>query len=578
MNHPAPHTKELRSVRAAAAGLAVLMITAHALLPAIQGAGAVPARIGVLVFLDDSDYRWADVGPEAGSTALCATTAACRQLGLSLNYTMSEYGAFVTDIGGLDAPADFSWWWYLLLWNASRGAWQEASVGAGELRLSAGDNVCWCPNSSAPPVPNPLMKYPWPSFRGNPGNTGIAPVTAYITHKVVWTADLANGPVDTTPAAADGRVFISTGGVYNWTTMTYDQPPHLYSLDATSGEQLWSAVTSAAGWQVSSPAVHNGRVVIGTSDGRVLAFSEATGSPLWSFAIGASPTGVTASPVATAEGVYIAAGDGRLYALSPEGNEMWEFPLGGPAYMSTPALSGGRLFAGTDNGTFWCVAINGTPIWNFSTEGKIRCSPVVSGGNVYVIETMYDGWTATRSVLHVLQSADGQPVSPAVDLPATTSSPVVDNGWIYLGDSSGLRAYMANGTQGWAAPTEGPVQSSPVRYGNELLFTDNSRNGTLHTCTVSYFSGNAPWNFTPEPRQYILGSPAIADCLLYFGSDNGKVYCIGMKDVSRPGPGTAGTGLPSEAQPLSVALLASAAIIVAYFVRGAGPRRWRHHE
>jgi outer membrane protein assembly factor BamB len=522
------------------AALTALLMTLPAAMPVSGAGGGAPAKAGVLVFLDDSDYQWRDIELAPGMSALCATVSACRELGLSFNYSMSQYGAYVTGIGGLNAPADFSWWWYLLLWNGTKGAWQEAPVGASDLNLSAGDNICWCPNNTAPPVPNPVTKYPWPSFRGNLKNNGIAAGRANVEDNLKWTADLANGPIDTTPAVASGRVFVSTGGIYNWTTMSYDQPPHLYALDAATGKQLWSAQTSAAGWQVSSPAVRNGRVIIGTSDGKVLAFSEDTGTPLWTFSTGASPTGVTASPVVTADAVYVATGDGMLYALSPEGKQMWNFSLGGPAYMSTPALSDGRLFAGTDNGTFWCVALNGTPVWNLSVAGKIRCSPVVSGDELFVIGTVYDGWTAVRSALHMLQLVNGTPNGKTIDLPATTSSPAVFtyvNTFFYIGDDSGIRAYDTTGYQNWANRTEGPVQSSPVLNRRaQVFYLDNSRNGSLHVGHTGWADWFPPWNFTPEPRQYILGSPAVADGFLYFGSDNGKVYCMGGSPAKTTGP------------------------------------------
>ena len=563
MNHPATRTAvENPPAPAYLAVLWSILLVLPAVTSLSGGSGAGPAKVGVLVYLDDSDYHWAYVGSEADSNALCATVEACGQLALSLNYSMSQYGAFVSEIGGLKAPADFSWWWYLLLWNGTKSAWQEAPVGASDLKLANGDNICWCPNSSAPPVPNPVTRYPWPSFRGNLLNNGVAPGNNPISENVRWVADLANGPVDTTPAIADGRVFVSTGGIYNWTTMSYAKQPHIFALNASTGKQLWAARTTAAGWQVSSPAVRSGRVVIGTSDGKVLAFSEETGDMLWSFTIGASSTGVTASPVMTADAVYIAAGDGKLYALSLDGDQLWNISLGGPAYMSTPAISDGKLFVGTDNGTFWCLALNGTPAWNLTIEGKVRSSPVISAEKAFVVATVYDGWTAQRSVLHVLYCADGRRVYAPLEMPATTSSPAVNRGNVYIGDAGGLHVYYENGRQLWETRTEGPIQSSPVLFFGEIFFTDNSQNGSLHIDHSGGGSGRMPWNFTPEPRQYILGSPGIADGFLFFGSDNGKVYCIGGSETPGAAAPAGKEGPRMETIVLAAGLTAAAAVVL----------------
>jgi hypothetical protein len=69
-----------------------------------------------------------------------------------------------------------------------------------------------------------------------------------------------------------------------------------------------------------------------------------------------------------------------------------------------------------------------------------------------------------------------------------------------------------------------------------VFYLDNSRNGSLHVGHTGWADWFPPWNFTPEPRQYILGSPAVADGFLYFGSDNGKVYCMGGSPAKTTGP------------------------------------------
>ncbi|MGQ9582727.1 MAG: outer membrane protein assembly factor BamB family protein [Thermoplasmatota archaeon] len=545
--------------------LALLLLTAAA--PVLGSAGQAGARASVLLFFDELDYIWTDVELAPNSSALCATIEACEALNLSLGYSMSQYGAFVTAIGDREAPGDFSWWWCLLLWNATGEAWEEAPVGASDLRLAGGDSICWCPNSSVSPAPSPLTRYPWPSFRGSTRNSGMTPGPSPVPGNVVWSADLANGPIDSTPAIADGRVFVSTGGVYNWTTMSYEKPPHLFALDASTGEVLWSAETSAAGWQVSSPAVGAGRVYLGTSDGRVLAFSEASGAPLWSFDAGASPTGVTSSPLVTREAVYVPSGDGGLYALTHEGELLWRFDLGGPAYMTTPALAGGGVLAGSDAGVLWCLGPDGAPLWNFTVDGKIKASPAVSDGRVYLISTVYEGWSAARSRLYALDASTGR-LYWSLPLNASTSSPAVAGKTVFIGTSANIMAMDISGSGVWDIRTGGPVQSSPAVDGEFVYFSENVKNGTVRALWSS--NGTAAWSFTPEPREYLLSSPALADGRLYFGSDNGRVYCLGPR-ASGEGTEQRERGLPAGVlltMALAPALGAAAAALIAL------GRRW----
>lgn len=550
MIHPASVRERPRAPFSAAAATFILLMLA--IFPVgLVSAQAPKNSVGVLVFMNDSNYQWDDVKIEPNSTAFCATIVACKDLGLALNYSMSQYGAFVTEIGGLRAPADFSWWWYLLLWNGANASWEEAPKGASDLVLSDGDLICWCPNSSAPPAPDPLTRYPWPSFRGNSQNTGTGSpggitetipeymtqheipvnysiwINNWVEHYKIWEHDLANGPIDTTPVVAGGRVFVSTGGVFNWTSSEYVNPPHIYAMNATDGRLLWSRQTSAVGWQVSTPTYLNGLVISGTTDGKVLALNDGDGSVEWTFNTGASPTGVTASPAVANGTIFIAAGDGYLYALSPIGQQVWNFSLGGPAYMCTPAISEGRLVTGADNGVLSCVDIsNGAMKWNYSAEGKIRASPAIRNGTVYFVSTVYEGFSATRSELHALSLENGAQLWK-VPVNASTSSPAVSGEKIFLGTATGVQMVPINGTSITSWPTDDPVQSSPVYAHGHLYYSVNGANGSVHSFVER--DGRDEWYYNPKPAQYLMCSPSLADGRLYIASDNGKVYCFGPK-------------------------------------------------
>jgi outer membrane protein assembly factor BamB len=545
MIHPAPaHAGHPRPPAISRTVTALLML-AFIGLPAFPTGSAAHIEnpdlgdmtVGVLLYLDDGQYRWTDVPITGNFTALCATIAACAALDVQLNYSISQYGAYVTSLFGTGSPQDFSWWWELLLWNSTANAWQEAPLGASDLRPQPWASIAWCPNSSAPPLPDPLTRYPWPKFRGDIANTGMA-LAPYPSN---WTGTgiiggSSNGPIDSSPVIAHGRVYVSTGGVYNWSRMTYEKPPRLWSspvgypipgiyeiggsgLILPKG-QRYERETTAAGWQVSTPAVGGGMVVIGTSDGKVLAFDMEDLDPLWNFSIAPSSTGVTSSPVIFQNTVYIAGGDGQLYALSLDGKKIWNISLGGPAYMSSPAISKGRLYVGSDAGVMTCAALNGTFIWNFTTGGKIRSSPAVYGDHVYFEDTVYDGFNVVSSTFFALKADNGTQEWKKT-IPAATSSPAVANGRIFLGTNTGVLALDLSGTQIWFHPTGGPVQSSPAVASGSVIICENSPNGTMRVLAAS--DGRELSNLTPDPRQYMFASAAFSDNMLIFASDNGQV-------------------------------------------------------
>ena len=85
----------------------------------------------------------------------------------------------------------------------------------------------------------------------------------------------------------------------------------MYALNATTGAKIWSYTT---GDQIlSSPALTNGIVYVGSHDNKVYGFNASTGAYIWSYNFGSSD--VQASP-AIANGIlYIASASGKVCAF-----------------------------------------------------------------------------------------------------------------------------------------------------------------------------------------------------------------------------------------------------------------------
>ena len=119
---------------------------------------------------------------------------------------------------------------------------------------------------------------------------------------VAWTAGVGDSP--TAPAVHDGRVFVGTGsGV-------------LYALDARGGQVVW--VGRLRGSIVSAPAIQGNQVVVHTTSGVLAAFDTGCGTrgetclPAWTAYTGDD----AGSPPFAADGViYLNAGDDRMLAF-----------------------------------------------------------------------------------------------------------------------------------------------------------------------------------------------------------------------------------------------------------------------
>ena len=77
----------------------------------------------------------------------------------------------------------------------------------------------------------------------------------------------------------------------------------------------------------------------------------ADGKPVWSFAARGKIDG---SPAVCDGKVVVGSDDGRLYVVSlRDGKEIWSYELGQPIE-SSPAVAGGRIVIGCNDGAVYC--------------------------------------------------------------------------------------------------------------------------------------------------------------------------------------------------------------------------------
>lgn len=220
--------------------------------------------------------------------------------------------------------------------------------------------------------------------------TGLTAIDA-ATGKVRWRAPapIGTGRVGrvSSPAVADGRVFVGSAD------------GSLYALDADSGEVRWRF---AAGSPVStSPAVVAGVVYFGNDDGTLFAVRTDTGSLVWSAKVGRWLD--ESSPAVVGGRVFIVSESRVLVALDgATGEENWRFAV--PSGSETwPVVATGVVYLGSKDGTVHALdAATGSERWHFQLPGQVESEqPAVTGGVVYV----GDDW----NVLYALGSAAGDP-------------------------------------------------------------------------------------------------------------------------------------------------------------------------
>ena len=189
------------------------------------------------------------------------------------------------------------------------------------------------------------------------------------------------------PAYADGTLYVGVAGRYNTTSqITFEPPFGLLALDAATGEERWFFETS--GSVSASPAVAGSTVVLAAKDGQVYAIDRHTGAQTWAADVQAG----VSSPAVDGDWVFVGGGSfggqGRVTALDlATGDVRWTFAPNGPVQSSLTSSAGKVLFStNTANGSVYALdAATGDLVWRFtpSPAQYILSSPVVADGMVF---------------------------------------------------------------------------------------------------------------------------------------------------------------------------------------------------
>ena len=170
-------------------------------------------------------------------------------------------------------------------------------------------------------------------------------------------------------------------------------------LDVETGEQLWSYATEPLG--DTSPVVTDSTIVtVSSDDGIVYAFGLDTQKLLWTHSMDAL---VLSTPAVHENKILVKTYDETIYALDEEtGSVLWEknvkeeshFPGREvqrnvqASFRSSPAIADNKIYVGLWSGTLLCLEVDtGEILWKYKTDGSIVASPAVAGEKVFISST-----------------------------------------------------------------------------------------------------------------------------------------------------------------------------------------------
>ena len=321
---------------------------------------------------------------------------------------------------------------------------------------------------------------------GNPGPTRLGGVK--------W-AFKTGGPIVTSPAIADGVVYIAS------------LDGHLHAVDQETGTEKWKFKSRMP--IASSPAVAGGLVYFVSSSGALAAIDSAAGTPKWVFA--------------------------TEYERKFEAKNLHGYPSAAQTipdawdiFTSSPAVANGRVYFGSGDGNVYAVdAATGVLQWKFPTQDVVHSSPAVVDNVVYI-----GSWD---SRLYAIDADTGQQKwafkageDPAIhNQVGFQSSPAVVDGTVYVGcrDAHVYAIDAATGRKKWDYPTSKSwvIGTPAVRDGTVYVGTSDS----ARFMAIDAKTGRLRFNF--DARAYMFSSAALAGGLAYVGDHNGRLYAIDTK-------------------------------------------------
>ena len=330
-------------------------------------------------------------------------------------------------------------------------------------------------------------------FRNDLAHSGVYSGAVSQFHTVKWTFR-THGQIVSSPAVVDGTVYIGSGD------------GNLYAIDRQTSVQRWAFRTQSR--VSSSPAVANGLVYFGSYDGNFYAVNAATGKLQWKFQN---------------------AGERRFSAPHLHGSlpagEIMPDPF--DVYLSSPAVWNGAVYFGSGDGNIYALdALSGTLKWKFKTGDVVHASPAISDGRLFI--GSWDSYfyaidASTGREIWRFKTGEDHDIHNQVGI---QSSATVANGLVVFGcrDSNLYALDAETGKQRWLFNNKGSwVITSPIVHDGKVYFA-TSDTAQLHI--LNFDDGRLIDSI--RFRWPIFGSPSIAGNTLYVAGQDGKLVAIDL--------------------------------------------------
>lgn len=345
-----------------------------------------------------------------------------------------------------------------------------------------------------------------------------------------WTFD-AGAALWAGPAYADGVVYAG------------DQNGVLHAIDASRGAEKWNF--RLGGPIRTRPAVLADELYLQADDGYLYALQASTGALRWRVRIGERPIvrlpfddpksryDRFGSDVTLAEGrLFVGTHDGKVLCVDAEdGRIVWEFQAG-DAVLAAPAVRDGRIVFGSyDRHVYALESQTGRLLWKRDTRGAVVSTPAIDGDRVVIGGRSYD--------LFGLDAASGEVVwNRYIWMSWVESSATIRDGTAYVGSSDAVSVYAFDARTGervWSRDVFGWAWGQPAVSARRVYAGTSGQVGypVPHrggVVALDRATGKVAWRFAataPDSGAWgFPGSPALGAGRVFVGGLDGRLLAF----------------------------------------------------
>jgi outer membrane protein assembly factor BamB len=314
-----------------------------------------------------------------------------------------------------------------------------------------------------------------------------------------------------------------TGGIGNGSLLIVDSTliignlrGELYAINVNSGKRYgWVDLGEAI---QGSPVIDDGIAFIAATNTveSLIAYDLRNGRTRWKKRYG----DLEVSPLLYDDRLYFGSLDGTFYCVArDDGSQLWKFEIPDntkrKGIHSTAAVAHDVVVFGADNGMLYALdARSGDLRWKAQLGESVVAPPAISGHHVFVGDL--------RGMFHAVDLMTGTIVWSVNDGAAIYACPTVGEGMVVIGTTGGqlIAHRQGDGQRIWTADLESVINSSAVLSGGALYV------GTLkkNLYAVDAASGAVVWS-TELPGR-IKTTPAVAEGRVFVATDNRLVIAL----------------------------------------------------